>query len=141
MSVSKKKVNRHMLNEMRKIYYPKGAPYIDWMGYPITEENHKSYHHIVKKEELKRQNKSEKATVENGAYLGKKSHELLHKVEQTDKELYEMWNFVFLVINRMRCYPIPDVWKMVYALQRQTEELFKEDPKVLRKMKKEAAKK
>ena len=141
MSVSKKRVNRHMLSKMRLIYYPKGAPYIDWMGYPITAENLRSYHHIVKKEDLKKQNLSEKATIENGAYLGKKSHELLHRVEQVDPELYEMWNYVFLIINRMGCYPIPDVWEMVYSLQRQTEELFKEDPKVLRKLRKEAAKK
>lgn len=124
MSISKRKVNRHRLHEMRKIFYGHGEPHIDWMGYPITEENCRSYHHIVKKEELAKQGLDTKATVDNGAYLGKKSHEKLHQIEQLDPELYEAWNYLFLVINRMRCYPIPDVWDMVYDLQEKTEALL-----------------
>ena len=57
---------------MKKIYYPEGVEYIDWMGFRITEENKPSYHHIVKKEDLKKEHENYDATVDNGAYLGKK---------------------------------------------------------------------
>jgi hypothetical protein len=108
---------RAVLHRMRKIYYPKGKPYIDWMGFKITEINSPSYHHIEKAEELKMKNENSSATLENGAYLGKKSHELLHVIESIDKDLYISWNYLFSLINKMGIYPIEDVWKMVYKLQ------------------------
>ena len=108
---------RDVLHAMRKIYYPKDKPYIDWMGFKITEENCPSYHHIEKAEDLRSRNESDSATLENGAYLGKKSHELLHRLEQIDNELYISWNYLFSLINRMGIYPIDDVWKIVYSLQ------------------------
>ena len=80
------------------------------------------------------------ASVENGAYLGKHSHELLHHIEIFDKDLYDAWNYIFLVINKMKCYPIPVVWDIIHDLQRQTEELFQKDSKTLRKLRKETAK-
>ena len=125
---------------MRKIYFPDNEPYIDWMGFPITEENKPIYHHIEKKADLKKQKKEAYASVENGAYLGKHSHELLHHIEIFDKDLYDAWNYIFLVINKMKCYPIPVVWDMIHDLQRQTEELFQKDSKTLRKLRKETAK-
>jgi hypothetical protein len=97
------------------------------MGYLITEENKPSYHHIVKAEELKKNNESDEATIENGAYLGKVSHEMLHQIELLDHDLYESWNYLFLIINRMGIYPIPDVWKMVYNLRDISENLLYND--------------
>jgi hypothetical protein len=137
MRVKKSELNRIVLHQMRKIYYPEKSEYMDWMGFRITEENKPSYHHIEKKVDLKKEEKNSDACIENGAYLGKKSHELLHKIEIHDKELYDSWNYVFLVINKMKCYPIEDVWKMVFALRERTEELFSKNPKELRKMKRE----
>lgn len=137
MRIKKCEENRNTLHDMRKIYYKSDTPYIDWMGFKITEENKPSYHHIEKQEDLKKEKKDTKATVENGAYLGKKSHELLHRIELVDKDLYESWNYIFLVINKMKCYPIEDVWKIIYNLREKTDELFSKDPKTLRKMKRE----
>lgn len=114
------KVNNEVLKRMRKIYYPEGSAYIDWMGFLITEENKPSYHHIEKAEDLRKNDKNDEATVENGAYLGKKSHELLHRIEVHDKDLYDSWNYVFRVINSMKCYPIDEVWGMVYDLKIQS---------------------
>ena len=113
-----------VLKEMKKIYYENISPRSDWMGYLITEENKPSYHHIVKREELKRNNESEDATVENGAYLGKISHEMLHQIELIDHDLYVCWNDLFLIINRMGIYPIPDVWDMIYNLREISENLI-----------------
>ena len=140
MRPRKSEINRTVLHDMRKIYYREDTPYIDWMGYKITDENKPSYHHIEKKEDLKKEEKDPTASVENGAYLGKKSHELLHRIEIVDKDLYDSWNYLFLVINRMKCYPIEDLWKMVDILRQKTEELFSLDSKTLRKKRKETAK-
>lgn len=111
------KLNNEILHQMRKIYYPKDKEYIDWMGFRITEENKPSYHHITKAKTLRDNNENDDATIENGAYLGKKSHEMLHKIENIDKDLYDAWNYLFLLINKMKSYPIDDVQKMIYDLK------------------------
>ena len=121
------KNKQDVLKRMRSIYYGNISPRYDWMGYLITEENKPSYHHIVKAEELKKNNESDEATIENGAYLGKVSHEMLHQIELLDHDLYESWNYLFLIINRMGIYPIPDVWKMVYNLRDISENLLYSD--------------
>ena len=125
------KLNNEVLKKMKKIYYPKDKPYIDWMGFKITEENKPSYHHITKAEDLRKSHESDIATLENGAYLGKKSHELLHKIEKIDKDLYDAWNYVFLLINKMGVYPIDDVIDMIYDLQEKSKNLIEEKRKVL----------
>ena len=111
------KLNNEVLKQMKKIYYPKGKEYIDWMGFKITDENKPSYHHITKAQTLRQLDKNDDATLENGAYLGKKSHEMLHRIELIDKDLYDAWNHLFLLVNKMRCYPIDDVLKMIYQLK------------------------
>ena len=121
------KLNNEVLHQMRKIYYPKDKSYYDWMGFKITEENKPSYHHITKAEDLRKKDESDDATIENGAYLGKKSHELLHKIEVKDKELYDAWNYLFLLINKMKTYPIDDVLKMIYELKEKSLEILKDD--------------
>lgn len=121
------KNKQDVLKRMRSIYYGNISPRYDWMGYLITEENKPSYHHIVKAEVLKKNNESDEATIENGAYLGKVSHEMLHQIELLDHDLYESWNYLFLIINRMGIYPIPDVWKMVYNLRDISENLLYND--------------
>ena len=134
--------NQRTLERMRKIYYPTGEEEnLDWMGYPITEENHPSYHHIVKVEELLRMRRCINPCVPNGAYLGKKSHEKLHHIEILDYELYLCWNYLFQLINRMKCYPLPDVWEMVKSLQKKTEELLQKSEEELHQMKKTNIKK
>ena len=111
------KLNNDVLKRMKKIYYPEGVEYIDWMGFRITEENKPSYHHIVKKEDLKKEHENYDATVDNGAYLGKKSHELLHKIEVRDISLYEMWNDLFVLINKSKSYPSESTLNMIYDLK------------------------
>ena len=120
------KLNNEVLKQMKKIYYPKNKEYIDWMGFKITEVNKPSYHHIKKAEDLRKENESDIATINNGAYLGKKSHELLHKIEYLDKDLYDSWNYLFLVINKMNTYPIDDVLKIMFELQEKSINLVEE---------------
>ena len=125
------KLNNEILKQMKKIYYPKNKEYIDWMGFKITEENKPSYHHITKAEVLKKENESTDATIENGAYLGKKSHEMLHKIENIDKDLYDAWNYLFLLINKMKTYPIDDTLKMMQELKQKSLELLNNNVKKL----------
>ena len=98
--MNKAKINKLVLQEMKKIYFSNNHEYVDWMGYRITDDNKPSYHHIEKREDLIKQNKSIEATVSNGAYLGKHSHELLHRIELVDLDLYYSWNYLFQVIRR-----------------------------------------
>ena len=126
------KINNEVLKQMRKIYYPKGSLYLDWMGFRITEENKPSYHHIIKAEELRQNKESDIATIENGAYLGKKSHELLHKIEVIDKDLYDSWNNLFLEINRLGAYPTEELWSMVYILQEKSIHCLDKSKNVLK---------
>jgi len=130
--MSKKRNRNHqILLEMKKIYYPldiqNSDKYLDWMGWPITSENMPSYHHIEKVSSLKSKNEYDGATIENGAYLGTQSHQVLHYIEQIDKKLYEAWNYVFLLINKMRCYPIDDIWRMIDNLNNITIKTIEEN--------------
>jgi hypothetical protein len=113
-----------VLKAMRTIFYKGVVNRVDWMGYLITEDNKPSYHHIVKKEELINNNQSCAPTIENGAYLGTRSHELLHQLELIDHDLYECWNDLFLMINNMKIYPVDHVWDMVYKLQEETVDVL-----------------
>lgn len=123
------KINNEILKQMKKIYYSKNKEYIDWMGFKITEINKPSYHHITKAEDLRKNNESDIATIDNGAYLGKKSHELLHKIEHLDKDLYDSWNYLFLIINKMETYPIDDVLTIIFELQEKSINLVEEKTK------------
>ena len=125
------KVNNEVLKQMRRIFYPKGFPYIDWMGFKVTEENKPSYHHIEKAEVLRKKNESDIATIDNGAYLGKKSHELLHKIEMIDRELYNCWNDLFLEINQLRQYPTDEIWEEVINLQDRSIKIIEKSSKKL----------
>ena len=129
--MSMKKLNNEILKQMKKIYYPEKCEYIDWMGFKITNENKPSYHHIQKAEVLRQLNKDDVATIENGAYLGKKSHELLHIIENIDIDLYNTWNHLFLLVNKKKTYPTEDIWNMIYNLKEKSMNLLKENCKKL----------
>ncbi len=124
------KINGEILKQMKKIYYPKDKEYMDWMGFKITNQNYPSYHHIVKVEVLKQEKADLVPTVSNGAYLGKKSHELLHRIEQYDKNIYEAWNKLFLIINKMQTYPEESIWDTVFELQEKTLDIDKTNKKI-----------
>ena len=132
---NKASIRSNVMEKMLEIYYPinyrDNEKYIDWMGYLITKDNSPTYHHIEKREDLIKKNKDIDATLENGAYLGEKSHQLLHDIEKIDIDLYYSWNHLFLAINKMKCYPVDDTIKMMNRLRQLTEELINEHNKKL----------
>ena len=113
-------LNNEILKQMKKIYYYKGCTYLDWMGFPITPFNKPSYHHIKKASELKDNKEDYTATIENGAFLGKNSHDLLHIIERIDNDLYNTWNSLFLLINKGMKYPSEEIWNTISVLKEKT---------------------
>ena len=95
------KTKNFILHTMKEIYYPNKTNNYDWMGYLITDLNKPTYHHIIKACELRRDSLSSIATLENGAYLGKLSHEKLHRIENVDIDLYNEWNILFREIKKL----------------------------------------
>ena len=123
--MKKSGIQREVLNELISIFYPDGIEEErDWMGYPITKKNSPTYHHIEKACDLRKRYESDEATLENGAILGKKSHQILNTIEQKDPELYECWQYMFYVINNMGIYPIDDVWSMIHHLKKVTQDVL-----------------
>ena len=91
-----------ILKEMEEIYFDQHLIDLDWMGCKIDQDNYPSYHHIEKASNLRKNNESDHATVENGAYLGELSHRSLHYIETFDENLYNSWNELFKIINNQR---------------------------------------
>ena len=116
-----------VLHKMKKIFYEKKTNNIDWMGNLITEENKPSYHHIEKAEDLRKKAEIDIATIDNGAYLGKLSHEQLHRIETLDVDLYIAWNELFRKINDKKTYITEDIWKEIFELKELTDKIDKKN--------------
>ena len=70
--------------------------------------------------------------MENGALLGKRSHEQLHRIEHLDKELYIAWNSLFREINDRRDVISDELWEKVYELKEMTDKIDKKNSKKLK---------
>ncbi len=116
--------NKEVLEKMFKIY---GEPSIDWMGFKVTDNNPITFHHIVE------ERNGGKTNIRNGALLTNYAHQELHKLEISDKELYEEYRYWFKIINEMNCPPTKKVMKnMRYLKLRfitaiQVNEIIKEE--------------
>ena len=86
MSNSSKSVREEMI----RLYQLKRLGF-DFMGYTFNNKGQLSYHHLIVVKKY-----GGKATIENGAILRQNtSHDYLHKIELTDREIFE------LITNRM----------------------------------------
>lgn len=124
--------NREIYELFKEIYYDRKTHLYDWMGNLITEDNHRTYHHIVKAEDQRENGESDTPTLENGAFLGKRSHEQLHRIEHLDKELYMMWNLLFREINDSRDVITDELWEKIFDLHDITEKVDKKNKKTLK---------
>ena len=104
--------NKEVLNQMIEIY---GPLEIDWMGYKITGSNRLTYHHITERR------KGGKSEISNGALLGKKSHDKLHRIEESHKELYDEYQYWFRIINDMKCHPTSEIMAIMEKLKGRLE--------------------
>lgn len=112
-----------ILHKMKKIFYEKKTHNYDWMGNLLTEENKPSYHHIKKAEEQRNNDEDDSPTIDNGAFLGKISHEQLHRIEDIDINLYNEWNKLFKEINDRKTYISEDMWEKIYKLKEVTDKI------------------
>ena len=86
MSNSSKSVREEMI----RLYQLKRLGF-DFMGYTFNNKGQLSYHHLIVAKKY-----GGKSTIENGAILRQNtSHDYLHKIELTDREIFE------LITNRM----------------------------------------
>ena len=82
--------NRSVREEMIRLYQLKRLGF-DFMGYTFSNKGQLSYHHLIVPRRF-----GGKATIENGSILRQNtSHDYLHKIELTDREIFE------LITNRM----------------------------------------
>lgn len=76
--------NKSVREEMIRLYQLKKLG-IDFMGYTFNNKGQLSYHHLIVPKKY-----GGKATIENGAILRQNtSHDYLHKIELTDREIFE----------------------------------------------------
>ena len=116
--------NKEILSKMFKIY---GNPSIDWMGFRVTENNPITFHHIIE------ERNGGKGNIHNGALLTNYAHQELHKLEISDKELYDEYQYWFKVINDMKCPPTKEIknimrhLKLRFLTAIQVNEIIKEE--------------
>lgn len=117
--------DKSILLEMQRVYctYEK-----DWMGFKISKRNFLTFHHITKRCMKGLEN------IDNGALLGKKSHELLNMIEIFDEDLYNRWNDLFMDINASKCKISDFNMQRIYNLKSET--LNYNNPKIIKKTKK-----
>lgn len=101
---------QRVIKEMIEIYKPDEY---DWMGSRISKKNVLTFHHIVKRKEG--------LTIkENGALLTQKSHQRLNKLEAHNKELFERWQWLFVLINTSNMPPNEDMIAQIQELKEET---------------------
>lgn len=89
---------------------------VDWMGYKICKNCKITRHHIWKKVYGGDNN------ISNYALLIEKSHELLHKLEQTDHEAYLELNALFRELNESMAPPTEEYYEKVNKILKRTKE-------------------
>ncbi len=103
--------SRILIEQMISIY---NTVEVDWMGFPITNGNILTYHHIT------RRRNGGPLTKENGALVTKKGHKLLNLLEVYKPELYEEWNLLFGIINASNKPPTEEMQEWIASLKKRT---------------------
>ena len=96
---------------MLQIYQTKD---VDWMGYSICKNCEITRHHIWKKVY------GGANDISNYALLIEKSHQLLHKLEQTDHEAYLELNALFRELNESMAPPTTEYYEKVNKILKRT---------------------
>ena len=87
--------NKSVREEMIRLYQLKRLGF-DFMGYTFSNKNQLSYHHLIVPRRF-----GGKATIENGSILRQNtSHDYLHKIELTDREIFELITDRMIEMNR-----------------------------------------
>ncbi len=92
---------------------------IDWMGDAIGSLSDLTRHHIVKKE------KGGIDDISNYALLTRKSHELLHYLEDNYYSEYVKLNYLFLMLNRTNKTPTSDYFETIKSIMKKVRKDIK----------------
>ena len=92
------------LKKMIKIYKPNG---IDWMNFTLSRRNPYTFHHIISRSD------GGDDTIENGAILTRRAHDLLHILEYVCPGVYEKLKELFIKINVSRKAPDVEIKKEI----------------------------
>ena len=87
--------NKSVREEMIRLYQLKRLGF-DFMGYTFSNKGQLSYHHLIVPRRF-----GGKATIENGSILRQNtSHDYLHKIELTDREIFDSITDRMVEMNR-----------------------------------------
>ena len=87
--------NKSVREEMISLYQLKRLGF-DFMGYTFDNKGQLSYHHLIVPKRF-----GGKATIENGSILRQNtSHDYLHKIELTDREIFDSITNRMIEMNR-----------------------------------------
>ena len=87
--------NKSVREEMISLYQLKRLGF-DFMGYTFDNKGQLSYHHLIVPRRF-----GGKATIENGSILRQNtSHDYLHKIELTDREIFDSITDRMIEMNR-----------------------------------------
>lgn len=87
--------NKSVREEMISLYQLKRLGF-DFMGYTFDNKGQLSYHHLIVPKRF-----GGKSTIENGSILRQNtSHDYLHKIELTDREIFESITDRMVEMNR-----------------------------------------
>lgn len=95
--MSKVLSKEYVVNTLSDIYIPNG---IDVFNYEITRDNRPSYHHIIKKEDLKLLGFPVNPTIENGIALSMIGHSYFHEIERNAPDIFYHLNQIILLITK-----------------------------------------
>lgn len=104
--------------EMLKIYIPYSG--LDWLNYKLVKKD-VTFHHIIKKEE------GGKRIITNGALLMPNSHQYLHLIEYKEKEIYDLINVIFKMVNKQKYEPTKEQREILEYLLQSFEKSHKWD--------------
>lgn len=110
---------KNITREMLKIYKPLSN--MDWMNYKIVRKEEMTAHHIVKREDF---GKLEKTNI---ALLISLSHQYLHIIEYKDINTYIAINKMFEIINKQGHEPSYEQREIIEYLLQDFEYKHKED--------------
>ena len=110
---------------------------IDIFNYEANTENKVTYHHIIKKEELKLLGFPTRKTIENGIALTTNAHSYLHLIEDFAPDIFYHLNKIILLITKERRLPTLEERNLIEifleAFEFRMSKYYKISPKYLKR--------
>ena len=103
----------YVVKTLSEIYILDG---LDVFNYELSKKNYSSYHHIIKKEDLKLLGFPVNPTLENGIILSIDGHSYLHEIERNAPDIFYHLNKIILLITKEYRLPTMDERSLMQIL-------------------------